>query len=146
MDVESKISELIEPYLEKEELRLYKIIFTSAGKKSKLVIYVDAKEGHVNIDKLAALNRYAGDVIEAEDLIKNSYTLEVSSPGLVTLKEERDYRFFKGRYCKIVLEKETIYGNIVDYLDDDVVVLDVDGEEKKIEVSNILKAKLDVRF
>ena len=145
MDVERKISELIAPYLEREGLRLYKVVFTSAGKKSKLVIYVDGKETRVNIDELAALNRYAGDIIEAENLINNSYTLEVSSPGLAILKEERDYLFFKGRYCKIVLEKETFYGTIVDF-GDGIVSIDCDGEIRKIPFSDILKAKLDVQF
>jgi ribosome maturation factor RimP len=64
-------------------------------------LYVD-KEGGIGLDDLQSVSEEVSAVLDAEDPIASSYTLEVSSPGLDRpLKTENDYRRFVGRLAKI---------------------------------------------
>ena len=141
-----RLEELLKPYLEKEGLRLYKIVLSSGGRRKKIVIYADGIDSHINVDQLTALNRFAGDVMDAEDLVNGSYLLEVSSPGTALLTEERDFKFFTGSFCRIVVEEGPLYGTIRSYADD-VLTLDAkDGTEIRLQRDMIIKAKVDIDF
>ena len=144
MDFIRDLEDLITPYLEREGLRLYKIKLITGGKRKKVEVYLDGKEGGITIDTLAAANRYIGDLMEAEDLLADSYLLEVSSPGMVTLREDRDFIFFTGRYCRIVLDDKTVYGHIKSFDSGILTLTTKDQGEMSIEKSRIVKAKLDV--
>jgi len=146
MDFICDLEDLITPYLNREGLRLYKIKLITGGKRKKVEVYLDGKEGGVTIDALAAANRYIGDLMEAEDLLSDSYLLEVSSPGMVTLKEDRDFVFFTGRYCRVVLEDKTVYGHIKSFDNGVLLLTTKDRGDISIDKSHIVKAKLDVDF
>lgn len=51
------------------------------GKHTVLRVYVD-KPGGINIDDITKISREVSVVLDVEEPIKGSYTLEVSSPGL----------------------------------------------------------------
>jgi ribosome maturation factor RimP len=72
------------------------------GKGGNLVrLYVD-KEGGIGLDELESVSHEVSAILDAEDPIANSYTLEVSSPGLDRpLKEEKDFRRFLGKLARI---------------------------------------------
>jgi ribosome maturation factor RimP len=64
-------------------------------------LYVD-KDGGIGLDDLQAVSEEVSAILDAEDPVASSYTLEVSSPGLDRpLKSERDYRRFLGKLAKI---------------------------------------------
>jgi len=64
-------------------------------------LFVD-KEGGIGLDELQAVSEEISAILDAEDPISSSYTLEVSSPGLDRpLRGEEDYRRFLGRLAKI---------------------------------------------
>ena len=64
-------------------------------------LYVD-KEGGIGLDELQAVSEEVSAILDAEDPIDTTYTLEVSSPGLDrALKDEADYRRFVGRLVKL---------------------------------------------
>jgi len=64
-------------------------------------LYVD-KEGGIRLDELQSVSEEVSAILDAEDPIESSYTLEVSSPGLDrALKTEADYRRFIGKLVKI---------------------------------------------
>jgi len=64
-------------------------------------LYVD-KPGGIGLDELESVSEEVGALLDAEDPIEASYTLEVSSPGLDRpLKSEADYRRFVGRLAKL---------------------------------------------
>ena len=72
------------------------------GKGGQFVrLYVD-KEGGIGLDELETVSHEISAILDAEDPIAGSYTLEVSSPGLDRpLKDEKDYRRFIGRLARI---------------------------------------------
>jgi len=64
-------------------------------------LYVD-KEGGIGLDELQSVSEEVSAILDAEDPIDSTYTLEVSSPGLDRpLKSEADYRRFVGRLVKL---------------------------------------------
>jgi ribosome maturation factor RimP len=64
-------------------------------------LYVD-KEGGIGLEELQTVSEEVSAILDAEDPIDSSYTLEVSSPGLDRpLRSEADYRRFLGRLVKL---------------------------------------------
>ncbi len=64
-------------------------------------LYVD-KPGGIGLDDLQSVSEEVGAILDVEDPIASSYTLEVSSPGLDRpLKTETDYRRFLGKLAKL---------------------------------------------
>jgi len=76
----SRLSELFRPLLESMGLRLWGLQ-VPASRGGTVRVYIDAPEG-VTIDQCAQASRHLSHILDAEDPIPGSYTLEVSSPGL----------------------------------------------------------------
>src|SRR5260370_37485920 len=64
-------------------------------------LYVD-REGGIGLEDLQSVSEEVSAILDAEDPVPASYTLEVSSPGLDRpLKTEADYRRFLGRLARL---------------------------------------------
>jgi ribosome maturation factor RimP len=64
-------------------------------------LFVD-KPGGIGLDDLQSVSEEVSAILDAEDPLQTSYTLEVSSPGLDRpLRSEEDYRRFSGRLAKL---------------------------------------------
>jgi len=64
-------------------------------------LFVD-KQGGIGLDDLQSVSEEMSAILDAEDPVDSSYTLEVSSPGLDRpLHGEADYRRFLGRLARI---------------------------------------------
>jgi ribosome maturation factor RimP len=63
-------------------------------------------EESVSVEDCALVSREIGTILDVEDPLPFTYTLEVSSPGLDRpLRGEDDYRRFAGRLAKIVVSE-----------------------------------------
>jgi ribosome maturation factor RimP len=63
-------------------------------------------EESVSIEDCEQVSREMGTILDVEDPLPTTYTLEVSSPGLDRpLRGENDYRRFAGRLAKIVVSQ-----------------------------------------
>src|SRR6187397_1800095 len=63
-------------------------------------------EESVSIDDGEQVNREIGTILDVEDPLPFTYTLEVSSPGLDRpLRGVRDYERFAGRLAKLVVKE-----------------------------------------
>jgi ribosome maturation factor RimP len=66
-----------------------------------LRLFVD-KQGGIGLDELQTVSHEVSAILDAEDPIDSTYTLEVSSPGLDRpLRSEADYRRFIGKLAKV---------------------------------------------
>jgi ribosome maturation factor RimP len=64
-------------------------------------LFVD-KDGGIGLDDLQTVSEEVSAILDVEDPLPSTYTLEVSSPGLDrALKSEADYRRFAGRLAKV---------------------------------------------
>jgi ribosome maturation factor RimP len=75
-------------------------------------VYIDrpgpsaTAEESVSIEDCAEVNREMSTILDVEDPLPFTYTLEVSSPGLTRpLRGTEDYRRFAGRLAKIVVKE-----------------------------------------
>ena len=91
-------------------------------------------------------------ILDVEDLLPDSYTLEVSSPGLDRpLREAGDYERFAGRLAKIVtrepIERQTAFAGRLRGLDGNDVLFEREGGRMvRLPLKLISRARLDVEF
>ncbi len=138
---------LVKPISDSLGFRLFDVEFKPEN-GWVLRIIID-KEGGVTIDDCEELSKRVSALLDVEDVIQQSYFLEVSSPGLTReLKERWHYDFFKGKYVRIYL-KEKIdnkqeYAGYIDTIHDDILVLRLLDKIIEIPFDKIAKARLDV--
>lgn len=96
-----RIQRLIESTVESQGYELVEAELKGGGKNSILRIFIDKPEGVSHRD-CGLVSEQVGTVLDVEDLIPFSYTLEVSSPGLDRkLVKESDYTRFDGKLARI---------------------------------------------
>ncbi len=148
MDTLTKtIWEITEGTFEDENLFVVDISI-STGRSQKVTILLDGDNG-VSIDDCSRVSRAVGHEIEERDLIKNSYTLDVGSPGVDTpLKSERQFRKNTGRKLKVKLSDGSTVKGVLHSVDQDSIELaSKKGKEKsRITFNDIEWAKVQVTF
>jgi ribosome maturation factor RimP len=111
-----------------------------------LVIYIDRPEG-IAVEDCERVSREAAALLDVEDPISGSYSLEISSPGLdrplFTLEQ---FEQFAGAVAQVSLYaplegRRRFKGEILGAADG-TVTLALDGEEIQLEMANIAKARL----
>ncbi len=96
-----RIRRLIEEVVESQGYELVEAELKGAGNNSVLRIFIDKTVGISHSD-CELVSEQVGTVLDVEDLIPSSYTLEVSSPGLERkLVKESDYTRFDGKLARI---------------------------------------------
>ena len=92
-----------------------------------LRVYIDCRGG-ITVDDCADVSRHLSALLDVEDPLPGSYTLEVSSPGLDRpLVSPDDFRRFRGETIKVrmhapVAGRRNFTGRLLDVVDDHVVV------------------------
>jgi len=85
-------------------------------------------------------------------VIDQSFTLEVSSPGLDRpLRNKGDYRRFAGRLAKIVVsqpvDRQTHFEGRLGGIENDAIVMETTpGKRQLIPIALITRARLEVEF
>jgi ribosome maturation factor RimP len=132
-----------------EGLELLATEVAGSGSKTVLRLVVDGPEG-VGLDQCASVSRQASAILDVEDPISHTYTLEVSSPGLDRkLYNREDYGRFSGRRVRIRMqpafrEHRTVIGELQE-LDGNVVrVVDDSGRLAVLPFDQIFEARLEV--
>lgn len=144
--VVEKVKQLLEPILEDRGLTLVDVEMTS-GKRPVLRIYIYNPEG-TSIDDCEWVSKRIGALLDVEDLIKTSYVLEVSSPGLDRkIKNPHEYDIFSGRQIKIKtsipLEDRTVFKGTLKGRDGEDVLVEEDGKTYRVPIHKITTAKLE---
>lgn len=78
---EKTVYEIAEPIAEEFGCYIYNVEFVKEGKERYLRIFADNDEG-ITIDECEHISRRMSDALDEADPIKESYFLEISSPGL----------------------------------------------------------------
>ncbi|MDA9225028.1 ribosome maturation factor RimP, partial [Tateyamaria sp.] len=94
--IDRRMAEIITPVIEDLGYELVRIRLMS-GKESILQIMADKPEGGIEVDDCALISTAVSAILDVEDLILDSYTLEVSSPGIDRpLTRIKDFDNFEG--------------------------------------------------
>lgn len=142
-----RVETLISPTIEGMGFEVVRVS-VSGGQKPVLQIMAEPVDGReMTVDHCADISRAVSAVLDVEDPIPEAFTLEVSSPGLDRpLVKLGDYERFAGFDAKVELKKlrdgrRKFRGRVIG-TDENVVMIDVDGETIKIAFDEIAKAKL----
>jgi ribosome maturation factor RimP len=109
-------------------------------------------EDSVSITDCERVSHELSTILDVEDLLPSSYTLEVSSPGLDRpLREARDYVRFAGRLAKLVtrepVHRQTAFAGRLRGMDGaDVLFENEGGKLVRLPLALIRRARLEVEF
>ena len=143
-----RLDSLVQQACQEAGVELIEMDVFQAGKRKVLRLFVDC-EGGITVEHCAKCSRFLGDALEAEDLIPEAYTLEVSSPGLDRpLKTTREFARQIGRLLRVTLGKGKPLSGILQAVDEDALVLSPKGGAGEIRIlrAEILAAKVDVQI
>src|SRR4051812_30024644 len=100
-DVRDRLRGLLLPGVEALGFELVDAELVGGGGNPTLRVYIDNPHG-ITVDDCAAVSRQISAILDMEDPIAGSYTLEVSSPGLDRpLVTVEDYRKRVGETVKV---------------------------------------------
>ncbi len=148
--LEQKLNQMISPTIESLGFELVGIETFRAGRFLTVRIYLD-KEGGISIDDCSSASRQISAILDVEDPISDKYNLEVSSPGLdrPLFTIEHFKRFIDKKvsiHLRIAINNRRKYTGIIKAVENDTILLDVDGIEQKFIFGNIQKANLVPTF
>ncbi len=150
-DSDEAIKDVIIPILSSFEIELIDLEYKRSGPIWFLRVLID-KKGGVSLDDCEKASKHISQVLDVEDIIPHSYTLEVSSPGLDRpLKKTEDYQREKGKLARIntfgpINNQKIFIGKILD-VDNGIVRIEEERlGQMEIPLSNIAKARLEVEF
>ena len=96
-----KTTALIEEVVRAEGFELVEVELKGSPGRRVLRIFID-RAGGINHDDCARISDQVGTLLEVEEAVAGSYTLEVSSPGLTRrLRTPAEFQRFAGRLVKI---------------------------------------------
>ena len=109
-------------------------------------------EESVSIDDCEQVHREIGTILDVEDPLPFTYTLEVSSPGLDRpLRNVRDYERFAGRLAKLVVKEavdnqKAFEGRLRGMEHGDVLLEAPNGRMHRLPLDLIARGRLEVEF
>jgi ribosome maturation factor RimP len=137
---------MLRPAVEEVGKELLGIEYISAGNNSVLRLFIDHENG-IDVDDCAEVSRQVGAILDVEDPISSEFNLEVSSPGLDRpLFDVAHYKAVIGETIEAKLSiplngRRKFKGTLV-AIENDTLIVTVDGEDYDLVLSNILKANL----
>ncbi len=76
--IEEKVKKLIEGVLEKENIKIDKILYEKDGNNNFLRIVVD-RDKVIDVDTIVEITKMINPILDDADIINESYILDVSS-------------------------------------------------------------------
>ena len=148
--LEQNLQEMLQGAVEDLGCELWGIECQRTGRFMTVRLFID-KEGGVTVDDCADVSRQVSAILDVEDPIADKYNLEVSSPGLdrplFTLPQ---FERYIGQDISVhlripVMERRKWQGKL-ERIENDMVILIVDGQEQVLVFGNIQKANVVAKF
>jgi len=148
-DIRQKILELAVQVADGQGLEIFDIELLGKGKL--LLRVVLDKEGGVTLDDCERFSRSFGALLDVENPVPGSFTLEVSSPGMDRpLKNMNDFEKNRGKLARIVTAEKICNQNFfvgrIAGIDGNIVKLSVNEQEIPIPFDSISKARLEIEL
>lgn len=143
--IETEVENIVEKLLENTALELVAVDYVKE-RDWYLRVFID-KEGGVDLDDCQDLSRKLEEILDGQDLIKTSYILEVSSPGLDReLKKPKDFQREMGKDIDVSLfapmnGKKVVTGALTAYDGESIQV-----DDMAIPMDKVAKVNLHIDF
>jgi ribosome maturation factor RimP len=128
---------------------LVDVVFRGDQRRRIIEVYIDG-ENSVSADNLAEISREINKIIEEQDFLKESYRLDVSTPGVDRpLKYIKQFPKHLNRKFEVTYKTEeglkTLTGKLVGIKGEELTFLS-EKNNLIIEYKNITKAKVLISF
>lgn len=147
--LKENIVEISNKIAEKLGYFVIEVIIRGDSRKRIVEIFVDAQQ-NVSADDLAEMSREINSIIEEESIIKESYRLEVSSPGVDRpLKFLQQYPKHINRNFEVVYksgEEEKKFTGKLKSVERDELIFVSAGKDILIKFNSITTAKVIISF
>lgn len=147
---QAELRRLIESGVKALGFELVDVELSGGSRHATLRIYIDSPAG-VNVDNCAKVSRQLSALLEVEDPLPGSYTLEVSSPGLDRpLVTPADFTRYVGETIKVrmrqpLMGRKNFTGRLVEVAAEHAVV-EVDKEQFDLAFDAMDRARLVPKF
>ncbi len=147
---EQKLTDMLRSAVEGTGKSLLGLEFISAGNNSVLRLFIEHENG-IDVDDCAEVSRQVSAVLDVEDPISSEYSLEVSSPGLdKPLFVMEHFQAVIGETINVRISiplngRRKFKGTLI-AIENDNLIIEVDGLDYELAVSNVDKANLVARF
>ncbi len=143
--LEARISALVDEFLVRDDLFLVGVSIKGQKGSRLIEIYIDGDDG-VEVSVLASISRELAFVLDAEDMVKGKYRLNVSTPGVDrALTTERQFVRHVGKHLEILVRNENggtwIEGENLG-MKDRVLQLKTSSDTRDLSLDSISKAKI----
>lgn len=148
-EIEERIREIAERVAQEHGLEFVHAEVGVLGRNAAVRVFID-KPGGVTHEDCSQVSHHIGTLLDVEDFISSTYTLEVSSPGLERgLYKRADYERFAGRLAKVktrepINGQRNFKGRLVGLDGDAVIFDDKTNGEVRVPLSAIAKANLEI--
>ena len=143
---EEELTRLLTPIVEEFSLDLDDLSLSKAGKRRVLDVTLDGDEG-VDLDEVAAVSRAISQVLDETDVMGSlPYVLEVGTRGVNRpLVKPVHWARNVGRLVVVAGNAINATGRILEF-EDPIVTLEIKGASRKIDISEISRANIEVEF
>ncbi|MFV9689429.1 MAG: ribosome maturation factor RimP [Desulfobacteria bacterium] len=143
-----QVERLAKSLLLSEGMELVDITYGHKQGRWVLSLFVD-KEGGIGTEDCVAISREFGDVLDVKDIMPDSYSLLVSSPGPDRpLKQKEDFNRFKKQKVRIktnsLLEGRKSFKGVLLGYEDEMVRVQEGDKIHTIPYNSIATARLDM--
>ncbi len=145
----SRVWELAAPLAEKEAMEIIDIELRHEGSRGGRVLrlYLD-KAGGPNVDDLSRISHQLSDLLDSENTVEGTYTLEVSSPGINRpLRRPEHYFRFIGKRIRVrtrdMINGRRSFLGILEEVGAEKITLKQEGVQYQIPFSTIEKSNYE---
>ena len=148
VDIAARAERVLAPVIAPSGYRLLLCEYVGGSRGRILRVYIERDDDTpVTLDDCIKVNNLVTDVLDVEDLIPTAYNLEVSSPGVDRpLKRAEHFAAVIGKIVRIrswepIVGRRNWKGELIS-IEDDIVTVEVDGEDHRIPIPAIERANL----
>ena len=147
--IESRVREIARRAAEERGLELVHVEFAGGARAPVVRVFID-KPGGVTHADCSGVSTHVGTVLDVEDFIPATYTLEVSSPGLERgLYGRADFERFAGRLAKLktrgaVNGQRNFRGRLAGVEGEELIFDDKTTGRVRVPLAEVAKANLEI--
>ncbi|WP_270725356.1 ribosome maturation factor RimP [Shimia sp. Alg240-R146] len=136
--IDRKLAEIVGPIVEDMGFELVRLRLMG-GKTHTLQIMAERPEGGIEVDECAQISNAVSAVLDVEDPLVDSYTLEVGSPGIDRpLTRLKDFDTYEGYEAKLetseLIDGRKRFRGILAGVEGDEVLINIEDQGEAVTV------------
>ncbi|MDR3256818.1 MAG: ribosome maturation factor RimP [Endomicrobium sp.] len=149
MNKAQEIEDFLTPVATREKVEIVDVQYVKENGDWVVRVFID-KDNGITMSECENMSHIFGAFLDESDILKESYVLEISSPGFNrVLKKEETFKHFIGSKVKIhtfnaINNQKNFLGTLLDFKDGKAKINDVTNGTIEIEFLNIKKANVEL--